>query len=184
MFDWSWWKIAYWLVGTLGVTGTIALAVLFPAAFGVAFKAVVRFFTIVLSYRIGCAVVAAVLAAFVADYVRHSIEDDKHAAAVAAFEEKQKQRDAKIAADTEKWVREETAAQWTAERDSQNEVDSFKKDLPVSDVFRVGADAVRLRGIAGEAVSGSGSTKSVPAPRRAGPAPADHRGNRLPGAGG
>ncbi len=178
------WKWIWWGVATLGVGGTIALIAFFPAVGGVAVKAVVRFFSIVLAYRVGCAVVAAALAALVADYVRHSIEDEKHAAAAAAFEQRQVQRDATIAADTEKWVREQMTAQWAAERDSQNEVDSFKKDLPVSDVFRVGSDAIRLRRISGETISGSGGAQTLPAIRRSGPAAGNQRSQRLPGAGG
>lgn len=180
----EWWKLIYWAVSILGVTGTIALFVFFPAAAGIALKAVVRFFGIVLSYRIGCAVVAAIVAALIADYVRHSIEDEKHAAEVAAFEQKQKQRDKTIAADTEKWVREQMAAQFIAEQESNYDVDSFKSDLPVSSNFRVGADACRLRKIYGQSGCGPDGIKGVP---KADARPASLRDRirkRLPGGGG
>lgn len=178
------WKWVWWGVATLGIGGTIALIAIFPVAGGAAIKAVVRFFSIVLAYRVGCALVAAALAALVADYVRHSIEDEKHAAAVAAFEKAQKERDKTIAADTEKWVREQIAAQFIAEQDTNHDVDSFKKDLPVSDVFRVGADAARLRKLAGQAERGPDGTKGVP---KADAKPASLRDRirkRLPGGGG
>lgn len=165
-FDWSWWKIAYWAVGTFGVAGTIAIAVFAPQVFAIALKAVVRFFTIVLSYRLGCALVAAALAAFIADYHRHSIEDAKHADEVAAFEKKQDERDKRIAQETRDLVWIEIANATAENTVTDKEVKDFTDALPPSpangNAFRIGADACRLRQIFGQPECGPQRAQGVP----------------------
>ena len=172
MFEFSVWKAAVWAVATFGIAGTIALIVFAPAAAKIALGAVVRFFTFIFSYRAGCALVAAIVAWFIADYVRHSIEDDKHAAEVAAFEQKQVDRDEQIARDTREWVLKEIAdtAQQnaTVDKDVKDFTDALPK-LPegqpavhAGNPFRVGDDAARLRKIAGQAGRGSDGAKGMP----------------------
>ena len=172
MFEFSVWKAAVWAVATFGIAGTIALIVFAPAAAKIALGAVVRLFAFVFSYRLGCALVAAIVAALIADYVRHSIEDDKHAAEVAAFEQKQVDRDEQIARDTREWVLKEIAdtAQQnaTVDKDVKDFTDALPK-LPegqpavhAGNPFRVGDDAARLRKIAGQAGRGSDGAKGMP----------------------
>jgi hypothetical protein len=174
------WKWVWWGVATLGVGGTIALIASFPAVSG----AVVRFFTIVLSYRIGCAVVAAALAWIVADYVRHSIEDKKHAAQVAEFIEKQKQRDARIAQETRDIVAAEQLAADAENSVTDKDVKDFTDALPQSgNVFRVGADAARLRRLAGQSERGSDGAKGVPEADTKPASLRDRIRKRLPGGG-
>jgi hypothetical protein len=160
------WKVAYWMIGTLGVAGTIALFAFAPAVATGALNAVVRFFGLVLSYRIGCAVVAAALAWFIADYVRHSIEDDKHAAEVAAFEKAQDERDARIKIETRELVWKEIADATAENAVTDKEVKDFTDALPkppdTGNVFRVGADVCRLRRLAGQAECGSDGAQGVP----------------------
>ena len=161
------WKIAYWMIGTLGVAGTIALFVFAPAVATTALNAVVRFFSLLLSYRIGCALVAGALAWFVADYVRHSIEDNKHAAEVAAFEKAQDERDKRIATETRALVWEEIANATAENAVTDKDVKDFTDALPpipeTGNVFRVGADACRLRKLAGQAECGPDGAERVPA---------------------
>jgi hypothetical protein len=162
------WKLAYWLIGTLGVAGIIALVVFAPAVATVALNAVVRFLSLVLSTRVGCAVVAGALAWFIADYVRHSIEDTKHAAEVAAFEKAQVDRDKRIAQETREDVLKEVAAASAENVTVDKEVKDFADALPkppadAGNPFLIGADACRLRHLAGQAECGSDRAQGVPA---------------------
>jgi hypothetical protein len=182
------WKVAYWMIGTLGVAGTIALFAFAPAVATGALNAVVRFFGLVLSYRIGCAVVAAALSWFIADYVRHSIEDDKHAAANAAFEAAQVARDERIKIETRELVWKEIADATAENAVTDKEVKEFTDALPkppeTGNVFRVGADSCRLRKLAGQADCGSDGAQGVP---KADTKPAslkDRIRKRLPGSDG
>lgn len=149
----SLWKVGIWMVSTLGVAGTIALFAVYPAIMGSIWRGIINLFGLVLSYRIGCAIVAAVIVGFAVDYARHSHDDKVFAERVAAFEEAQRQRDKTIEADTKLWVTKQIADDFMAEQDGKQDVDSFTKDLPVSNVFRVGDAAPKLRALAGLPVS-------------------------------
>lgn len=165
-FDVSWWKVLVWALTTFGVAGTIALIVFAPALARAAGWAVVRFFSFVFSYRLGCALVAAIVGALVADYVRHSIEDDRHAAETAEFNRKQDERDKRIAQETRELVWKEIADATAENAVTDKEVKDFTDALPkpppeTGNVFRVGADACRLRGIAGQAECGRSGAQRV-----------------------
>lgn len=154
----SLWKLIYWIVGTLGVAGTIALFVFFPAVMGTIWKAIIRLFTLVLSYRIGCAIVAAIVVAFAVDYWRHSRDDAAYAAKTAAFEQAQRDRDKRIAQETKDEVWTDIANQTAVNKVTDQEVKEFEDAIPPSpptgNPFRIGADAGRLCRIAGGTVCG------------------------------
>lgn len=175
----EWWKIFYWLAGTLGIAGTIALFVFVPNVAGIIFRAVVKFFSFVLSYRVGCALVAALVVGFAVDYWRHSRDDADFAAKTAAFEAAQDARDKRIADDTRASVTAEIANQQKQDDGTNQEVKEFHDTLPpipaLGNPFAVGSDRDRLRIIAGQAVSKPASAKRVSAPRRASPRPGDRK---------
>lgn len=163
--DVSTWKLLVWGVATFGVAGTIAFIVFFPLLAKAAGWALVRFFTFVFSYRLGCAVVAAIVACLITDYVRRSIEDDRHAAELkemsAAFRQAQALRDARIAKDTRELVLQEIAAAKVEDAPVDKEVKDFtdalpKPTTPTGNLFRVGDDACRLRSIVGQGQAGCG----------------------------
>ena len=74
------WKLVVWLVTTVGVAGTLALLVLFPGVMSLIFKGVMSALGLVLSYRVGCALLAALVTAGAVDYWRHSRDDAAFAA--------------------------------------------------------------------------------------------------------
>ena len=192
MFEFSVWKAAVWAVATFGIAGTIALIVFAPAAAKIALGAVVRLFAFVFSYRLGCALVAAIVAALITDYVRHSIDDSRYAAETAAFEKAQEERDERIARDTREWVLKEIADTAQQNVTTDKEVKDFTDALPKlpegqpaihsGNPFRVGDDAARLRKIAGQAERGSDGPQGVQKADTAVARLRDRVRNRLPGA--
>ncbi len=156
MFEFSAWKVAVWAIATFGIAGTIALVVFAPAIARAALGAVVRCFALVFRYRVGCAVVAALLAYAVADYVRRSIEDDRHAALAAEFNRKQDERDARIKTETRELVLKEVAAAATDNAATDKDVKDFTDALPTpppaptGNPFLIGADVCRLRQLYGQ----------------------------------
>lgn len=164
-FDVSWWKVAIWVLTTFGIVGTIALAALFPLVFKAAGAGVVRFVSLLLSYRLGCAVLAAIVAAGITDYVRHSIEDDRHAAEAAEFKAAQDARDERIKSETRALVLKEIADAKVADAATDKDVKGFTDALPkpadTGNPFAVGNDACRLRHIFGQAECGPDWPKGV-----------------------
>jgi len=161
------WKVGIWVATTGGIAGLITLAVLFPAAMGMVFNGVMKLFGLVLNYRIGCALVAAIVAGLAVDYARHSHDDAAFAAQTAAFEKAQDARDAKIAADTRASVTQELTEAAAANAATDKEVKEFHDALPpvvpeTGNPFRVGNDACRLRKLAGEADCGPVRAKRMP----------------------
>lgn len=161
------WKVGIWIVATGGIAGLITLAVLFPAAMGVVFNGVMKLFGFVLNYRIGCALVAAIVAGLAVDYIRHSHDDAVYAARVEAFNQAQDARDAKIKADTRELVTKELTEAAVANAATDQEVKEFHDALPpvvpeTGNPFRVGNDACRLRKLAGEADCGPVRAKRMP----------------------
>ena len=183
------WEVLTWIGGTVGVVGFIAAWILFPAAFSVVLKGIMAMFGFVLNYRIGCALVAAIVAGVAVDYARHSHDDAVHAAQTAAFNKAQDARDAGIAADTRKLVTKEFAEAAAANAATDKEVKEFHDALPAvvpetGNPFRVGTDACRLRKLAGETDCEPVRAKRVPK-AHATVKPASHWGGfRLPGFGG
>lgn len=178
IFGVSW---VWWLLGTLGIAGTVALAVLAPAVLSVVVQAVVRFVGYLLSTRWGCALLAAAVAFVVADINRSMRDAADFKAKTEAFEQAQRDRDERIARETREDVMKEVAAATAESAEIDKGVKEFKDALPPVphtdvNVFRVGSDACRLRLIAGQAGCGpEKGTLRVPTPRGRPKADGDHR---------
>lgn len=175
----SLWQIGIWLVGSIGIAGTIALFLLYPAIITTIWKAIIAFFSFVLTYRIGCALVAAVITAAVVDYARHSYDDKRFAAATEEFKQAQAERDTTIAQQTRDEVWTEIANATAENQVADKQETDFETQLapaPVSgpNPFRVGADAPALRSIFGQSGGGPRGAKGVPKTVRKGVGTAHH----------
>lgn len=150
--EWIWWIFA-----TFGIVGIICLWIFAPAAASIALKAVVAFFQFVFGYRIGCAIVAAVIAFAIADYHRARVDEADWQAQMAAFESAQASRDKQIDADARAAVRKEIDDEKAATVETTNEVKVYEQALPIlaptDNSCRVGPDADKLRIIAGAPAS-------------------------------
>jgi hypothetical protein len=191
MFDGIAW--VYWLVGTLGVAGTIAAFWFAPVvATGVAkFLATFLFTT-----RIGNVILAAGVAFMVADINRSQRDAAEYEAKIASMQEQQiaagKQRDAEITADTRAAVMAEIAKKRLSEAKLDSDVKEFTDALPeapsapsaTAPDFRVGDASCRLRQLAGYAGCGrQGAAGGVPKarPKGGGARLPDWAQYRLPG---
>ena len=176
------WKWGIWTVATLGVVGTIALFAVYPIIMQTVFKVIFSVLGWLLKTRIGCAVLAAIIAGLAVDYVRHSIDDRNFAARTAAFEAAQVERDARIQRETRDIVTKEIIDQAAANTTTDTDVKEFHDALPpipnidaeATHLFRVGAAACRLRHIAGETECGSPGPQGMPKIRLPRSRPANH----------
>lgn len=164
------WKLIDWLIATVGIAGAIAIFVAVPNIFAIIVRALLRIGGWILSYRIGCALLAAIAVGFAVDYWRHSSDDANYAAQTRAFEQEEIARDKKIADDTKAAVWTEIANQTALNTQTDTEVKEFKDALPpipaLGNPFRIGADADKLRHIAGVPVGKPRArTKGVPKAR-------------------
>jgi len=179
------WEVAVWIGGTVGVVGFIAAWILFPAVFGVVLKGIMAMFGFVLSYRIGCALVAAIVMGFAVDYWRHDRDNTAFAAKTAAFEQAQAARDKRIAAETREQVRLEIAAEPAKVAVEEKEAKEFTDvvaPLPAGDVIdRVGNDYGRLCELSGKAGCGSPVRKRVSKPPRKSVSPPFHPDDGISG---
>jgi len=143
--SWVW-----YLVGLLGVGGTIAFFVLAPALAGTVLQAVFRF---LLTTRPGWALMAIMIFVPLTDIHRSRKDEAAFAARTSAFEQAQRERDARIEQETRDKVTAELAEQAKDNTKVDTDVDAFQKDLPpvpaTGNPFAVGPDACRLRVIAG-----------------------------------
>lgn len=171
------WQVAVWLLPAIGIPALITAAVLYPAIVLPILRSIANLFGWVLSYRAGCALIAAVAVGFAVDYWRHQHDDAVFAKRTAEFEQAQVERDDRIAKSTETLVRKQIADDWMAQQGGEKDVQDFESRLPANDAFRVGADADKLRQIAGEAVSGP--SKSLPRSAGKGKDAAHSVGKRL-----
>lgn len=162
----------WWLLGTFGIAGTVAMLVFAPTVVPLVVQAVVRFVGYLLSTRWGCALLAAVVAFVVADIHRSTSDEKAFKARTEAFERAQHDRDERIARETREAVTKELADAAKENVKVDEDVKEFKDALPPvphtgDNPFRVGADACRLRHIAGQVERGCGeSVNGVPTPRR------------------
>jgi hypothetical protein len=190
MFELSAWKAIVWAIATFGIAGTIALIIFAPTIAKVAVDALVRCCAFVFRYRLGCAVVAAVLAGLITDYVRRSIEDERHAAANAAFVQAQIERDARIKTETRELVLREVSAAATENAATDKTVKDFTDALPApppaptGNPFLVGADACRLRQIYGQTECRPDGAQRVPKADAPSASLRDRIRKRLSGTGG
>lgn len=165
-------SVIWWIVGTFGVGGLVAFWFLAPTAAQLTLQAVVKFFQLVLSYRIGCALIAAVLAGVIVDYKRHAYDDAQFAARTAAFERAQTARDGRIAQETRDKVWKEIADATAQNVSIDNEVKEFSDAPPPAatgnPLLISDADADRLCKLAGQTQCGPSGDKGVPKARRSG----------------
>lgn len=163
LFGVSW---VWWAIGTVGLLGTILMLWLAPT---VLLGLVKMLITFCFTTRIGAALLAASIAFFIADVNRSRRDEAEYAYRTAQFEQAQNDRDAKIAADTRAEVLTEIASQTAANTQTDTEVKEFHDALPTiattdacNDVVRVGANAGRLRTLAGAPLSRPIRTQGVP----------------------
>lgn len=146
--EWFWWIFA-----TFGIVGIICLWFFAPTVASLLLKAVAAFFQFVFGYRLGCAIVAAVLAFAIADYHRAKVDEADWRAQMAAFDAAQDERDKQIDADARAAVRKEIDDEKAATAETTNEVKVYEQALPIlpptDSSCRVGPDADKLRVIAG-----------------------------------
>lgn len=147
--EWFWWIFA-----TFGIVGIIAIWFLAPTVATMILKGIIAFFTLIFGYRIGCAIVAAAAAFLIADYHRARIDEADWKQQQAAFVQAQAERDKQIDADARAEVRKEVADEQAATASTTNEVKVYEDALPILPptvtVCNVGADAGKLRNIAGQ----------------------------------
>lgn len=160
--EWIW-----WIVGTFGVIGLIVAWVLAPAVMAEIFKGLLGILRLAVRTRIGCVIIAGIIIALIVNDRRHAYDDAEYAKRVAAFEELQKERDAKIAADTREQVQTEMADEAAAKAATDQEVKEFHDKLPpipqaTSNPFVVGPAAAQLRRIYGQPASQPASPQRVP----------------------
>lgn len=164
----------WWLLGTIGIGGTVALAVFAPAVFTMVAQAIARLVGYLLSTRWGCALLAAIVAVVVADVHRSMRDQAEWAERTAEFNRQQEERDRRIADQTRAEVEKEIAAAKvddkvidTAVKDVIGEFRHVEPVPALGNPFRVGDDACRLRAIVGQAgCEPQGRHQSVPTPRR------------------
>lgn len=148
-------KWGYWLVATVGVAGTIALFVFAPAVGRGLLALGAEMVRQLLATRFGCAVLAAVVVGLSVNYMRATLDQEHFDARIAQFEELQKERDAKIAADTRAAVEKEHAEITRSAALTDVAVKDFTNGLPIAppapaaNPYLVGDDACKLRFIAG-----------------------------------
>lgn len=182
-------EIVWWIVGTFGIAGLVAAWFVFPTISQLVLQRVVKLFAFVLSYRVGCALLAAIVAGLIVDQWRHSYDDAQFAARTAAFEQAQRDRDSRIALQTRdkvwKEIADATATNATIDNDVKEFSDAPPVPLPPSRVATGNplaisdADADRLCKLAGQTVCGPIGGKGVSKARRSGGRPAD-QGLKLP----
>jgi hypothetical protein len=174
--SWIW-----YLIGILGVGGTIAFFVVDAAAATLFFRALIGWLW---KTRIGWALVAGFFMFEIADIHRSRSDEAAFAERTSEFEQKQKDRDVKIAQDTRVTVLRELADAKQADTTTDTQVQEFHDDKPpvpaLNNPFRVGTDADRLRRIAGAPVGGSGSAKGVSKAGKVSSSSGHHSRFRLP----
>lgn len=177
-------KWLWWIFATFGLAGLVAFWFLAPTAAQLTLQFVVRLFRFVLSYRIGCALLAAIVAGLIVDQWRHTYDDEQFAQRTAVFQAAQTARDKHIAEKTRETVWAEIADATAANTVVDTDVKGFRDALPpppaTGNPFAVGADADRLCRIAGKTQCGPSGDKGVSAARRAGGRSGDHQKIRLP----
>jgi hypothetical protein len=177
-------EIVWWVLGTFGLAGLVAFWFLAPTAAQLTLQAVVRVFKLLLSYRIGCALLAAIAAGLIVDHKRHAYDDQQFAARTAAFEDAQHQRDGRIAQETRDKVLADianaTSENAVIEKDVKEFSDALPAPAPTGNPFLVGADADRLCRIAGKTQCGPSGDQGMPKARRPGGRSGNHAKIRLP----
>lgn len=171
MFGISW---LWWLIGVLGIGGTIALAFIAPTVIPLVFRAIVGVFSYLLGRRWGCALLTALVLIPIVDIHRSRRDAAIWEERVADFNRQQDERDKRIATETRAVVEKELAAtkkdEDRVDQQTVATIGEFKHVEPVpalGNPFRVGADSCRLREIVGQAGCGpQGRHERMPTPKR------------------
>ncbi|MET4187629.1 hypothetical protein ABIB86_000422 [Bradyrhizobium sp. JR1.7] len=164
--SWIW-----YLVGTIGLGGTIVLLYLGPAVLTSIVPYLLRFF---LGTRIGVGILAASITFMVADIHRSRSDAARWDAEKATFVQAQRDRDTRIATETREKVWTEIANATAENTVIDNEVKDFTDALPPTPAaaavnpFLVGDASCKLRHIAGYAGCGPDRTQGVPKARSKG----------------
>lgn len=165
-------KWVLWLVATVGVAGTIALFVFAPAMGRGLVALAIEMLHQLLATRFGCAVLAAVVVGLGVNHMRAAVDQDHFEQRIAQFEELQKERDVKIAAETRAAVEKEQAELTRSAALTDIAVKDFTNGLPIApplpaaNPLRVGDDACKLRNIAGLPPCGSERNQRVSGARK------------------
>jgi hypothetical protein len=163
-------QFIWWIAGTFGVVGLIAFWFIAPTAAQLFVQAVVKVFSILLSSRIGCALLAALVVGLIVDEKRHAYDDAQYAKQTAFFEAAQRRRDDTIAQETREKVWAEIANATAENKAVDDDVKDFSHALPpvpaTGNPFLVGGDARRLCNIAGQTVCGPDGHHGMPKARR------------------
>lgn len=171
--QWIW-----WLVGAVGIGGTIALWFLAPVVAQPVLGGILRF---LFQTRLGFGLMFAVGSFAFADTHRARLDQAEWNKKVAAFEQAQKDRDARIAEDTRAEVVAELAKEKLADAATQKAQEDFNANLkplpPGDNPCRVGDDADKLRVISGK--PGGEANGPVPAAGRDSSAAKHHSRKRL-----
>lgn len=174
----------WWIFATFGVAGLVAFWFLAPTAAQLTAQAVIKLFRFVLSYRVGCALLAALVAGLIADHHRHAYDDDQFAKRTALFEEAQRRRDATIEQNTREKVWTEIGDATVRNNSIDSKVKDFRDALPppaaTGNPFLVGNDADRLCKLAGKTQCGPSGDQGMSKARRPGGRPGDNAKIRLP----
>lgn len=167
LFGVSW---LWWALGTFGLIGTGLMIWLAPTVLLGLLKWLLTF---CFTTRIGAALLAASIAFFVADVNRSKRDEAEFSERTAQFEQAQADRDKQIENDTRDQVWIEIANQTALNKTTDTEVKEFHDVLPTiattdacNDVIRVGANAGRLRVIAGSPVRRSIRPQGMPKARK------------------
>lgn len=166
----------WWVLGVGGIGGIVLLCLLYPVIMQAVLNVVGAILREMLSTRLGCAVLAAIVVGLGVSHMRGKIDNDAFADRTAQFEQQQKQRDAAIAAETREQVTKELADLKKSEDATDTAVKDFTdaapisppviSPLPATDPLLVGADACKLRIIAGLPACGSERRPGVSGARK------------------
>lgn len=175
------WEILVWLIPIIGIPGLIFLIMTYPGIMAMIGRAIAKFFEWLLSSRIGCALLAAVVVGFAVDYWRHSKDDAEFAQRTALFEHAQTERDQRIKTETRDEVWQEIANATAENTVIDNATEKFTNEpppppAPASDPYRIDpVSRAELCDIAGETGCRPQRAQGVQASRRPGFHPADRR---------
>jgi hypothetical protein len=181
-------SILWWVLGAGGLVGLVLLFLLYPVIVQAMIKIIGVILTEMLSTRLGCAILTAIVVGLGVSHMRGRIDNDAFAERTAQFEQQQKDRDARIAAETRAAVENELAPrlqQIDAKTDSDVKVftDAMPPTpVPAANPFRVGNDACKLRLIAGLPPCGSERLGGVSQAAKRAAGALHHTRYRLPAA--
>lgn len=159
--NWITWALL--AIGSLGLGGIIALAILAPATLLIVWQVIAKLFFKVIETRVGVGALVAVAVWFVASFYQQHVDNEKFEQQKAEFKAAQLKRDADIARDTKLEVEKRLADLYMWEQESDHDVATFKKALPADPTGcrRVGAAAGWLSALGNGRRLESGNNKRM-----------------------